>query len=173
MMKKMVNISEYIVHFNVLNFLKLYFYHLVFYFLGPVVIPIATVLDSFGMVRNMMFWGLGPFARNFWIQYSNWLLIFICGLLTFMKYFEVSLFGYKVTMDGIFYSQYMCLVLVVFIRSFIVAVRYGFSSDLRFEVLRSKRADAPFIIKDLLVPNWLNFSPDNLEVEIDSTFWRN
>ena len=76
-------------------------------------------------------------------------------------------------MEGIYFSQYAALALAIVIRAFIVAVRYGYSSDLRFQVIRSKRADAPFIIKDLLVVNWLEFHPDNLDIEIDSVFWRN
>lgn len=54
-----------------------------------------------------------------------------------------------------------------------MAVRYAFSSPLRYSILRSDRKEAPFITKDLLVQNWINTTPKSLEPEIDSVFWRN
>ena len=107
MMKKMVNISEYIVHFNVLNFLKLFLYHLIFYFAGPLVIPLIAAVDSFGMVRNMMFYGVDIFLPALVLQYSSWLFGTICSVLIILKYYQISVFGYPVVMNTNFYGGYI------------------------------------------------------------------
>ena len=60
------------------------------------------------------------------------------------------------------------------IRSFIIAVRYGSCSDLRFSLLRDQNQSAEFIGKDLLAAGWLNFDPTKgLLTEINSSLWRN
>lgn len=56
-MKKMVNISEYIVTFHKGPFFKMFLYHMIFYFLGPLIIPVILIFDSISLARNMMFYG--------------------------------------------------------------------------------------------------------------------
>lgn len=173
MMKKLVNISEYTVKFHVVNFIKVFIYHLIFHFFGPLVCVVIPIFDSFGMVRNMMFWGTHPFLRSVISQYLQWFFIFVASLLFILNYLRVEIFSYKINLDGVYFGQWLMLCLVVVIRSFIVSVRYGYSSKLRFQILKSTRADAPFITKDLLVPSWVFTHPNSLEIEIDSVFWRN
>ena len=60
------------------------------------------------------------------------------------------------------------------IRCFVIAVRYGFSSQLRFTMLKSSGQNAFYIGKDLFVRGWLNFDPEGgLLAEITSALWRN
>eukprot|EP00347_Sterkiella_histriomuscorum_P021309 403334452 len=173
MMRRLVNISEFTVKFHAKNFLKLFVYHLIFHFFGPLICVIVPIFDTFGMVRNMMFWGIKTFTRPVISQYLTWFFIFIMTVLYLLKTFQVEIFNYKITLDGVYFGQWLMLALVVVIRSFIVAVRYGYSSELRFKVLTSTRADAPFITRDLLVLSWLTTHPNMLDIEIDSVFWRN
>jgi hypothetical protein len=63
--------------------------------------------------------------------------------------------------------------LMVLIRSFIIAVRYGFTSKFRLSMLTKYSQDFGFISQDLLIPNWFNFNPDGLDLEIEGAIWRN
>jgi hypothetical protein len=62
---------------------------------------------------------------------------------------------------------------MVIIRSFIVAVRYGFSSRFRLKMIINAKQDFAFIAKDLLIPSWMNLSPEGLDPEIEAAMWRN
>eukprot|EP00347_Sterkiella_histriomuscorum_P001687 403371064 len=173
LMKKMVNISEYTVDFHLSNFIKLFLYHLVFFFFGPVILIIVPIFDSFAMARNMLFYGNGALPFFVYWQYFQWLCIATMTFMQAARYFQIEIAGHKITLEGIYYDQWIIVCMTVVIRSFIIAVRYGFSSELRFKVLRSSRADANYISKDLLGASWINTHPDTLEPEIDSVFWRN
>ena len=59
-MKKIVNISEYLVTFHTGPFLKMFLYHLIFFFTGPVIILVIIIFDSMSLARNMMFYGWEP-----------------------------------------------------------------------------------------------------------------
>jgi hypothetical protein len=60
------------------------------------------------------------------------------------------------------------------IRSFIIAVRYGSCSELRFNILKEGTQTAQFLGKDLLGRAWLAFDPiAGLLTEINSCMWRN
>jgi hypothetical protein len=60
------------------------------------------------------------------------------------------------------------------IRSFIIAVRYGACSELRFSLLRDQLHNAEFIGKDLLAAGWVFYDPQkSLLTEINSSLWRN
>lgn len=62
---------------------------------------------------------------------------------------------------------------MVVLRSFIIAVRYGFASEFRIKMLKTHKQDLSFIAKDLLLPTWMNFNPKGLELEIEAALWRN
>ncbi len=60
------------------------------------------------------------------------------------------------------------------IRSFIIAVRYGSCSELRFSLLKEGPKSKDFIGKDLLARGWLLLDPvAGLLTEINSCMWRN
>lgn len=56
-MKKLVNISEYLVTFHKGPFLKMFLYHLIFYFTGPFILLVIIIFDNPSLARNMMFFG--------------------------------------------------------------------------------------------------------------------
>jgi hypothetical protein len=77
-------------------------------------------------------------------------------------------------LKGIYLEQFLFYSLHLVIRSFIIAVRYGSCSDLRFSLLRDQNQSAEFIGKDLLANGWLNFDPSKgLLTEINSSLYRN
>lgn len=61
---------------------------------------------------------------------------------------------------------------MVILRAFIIAVRYGYASQFRVNMLTKFKQDAGYIQQDLLVPSWFNFSPEGLEIEIEAALWR-
>ncbi|CDW86475.1 UNKNOWN [Stylonychia lemnae] len=93
--------------------------------------------------------------------------------LILLKETNTKIFGLKVELRNIYLDQFLILSLTIIIRSFIVAVRYGFSSKLRFKVLRSTRKDATYVSQDLIAQSWVYTTPKQLDPEIDSVFWRN
>lgn len=62
---------------------------------------------------------------------------------------------------------------MVLIRAFIVAVRYGFTSKFRLSMLTKYSQNFNYISQDLLIPNWMNFNPEGLDIEIEAAMWRN
>ena len=89
-------------------------------------------------------------------------------------YFEsyLNYFGLNLKMSNIYPEQYFFYNLQVILRAFIIAVRYGFISEFRFKLLHTSRQDLSYIVKDLLLMNWISLHPDGLEPELDSVIWR-
>ena len=54
--KKIISVSEYIVNFKILRFIKIFMYHLLFFYIGPFVVPIIVILDNKDLACNMGFW---------------------------------------------------------------------------------------------------------------------
>jgi hypothetical protein len=85
------------------------------------------------------------------------------------------LYPYEDYLPGIYIEESFFLALHIVIRSFIIAVRYGFCSELRYLMLSSASQTDDFIGKDLFFRGWLEFHPTGggLSVEINSVLWRN
>lgn len=60
---------------------------------------------------------------------------------------------------GIYYEQFLYYALHIVIRSFIIAVRYAFCSELRYLMLTSASQNTQFICRDLFIVGWLSFHP--------------
>ena len=63
--------------------------------------------------------------------------------------------------------------IIIIVRCFIIAVRYGFSSDLRYNMLKEQVHNQDFLDKDLLGVSWLNPKANALMPEVEATMWRN
>ena len=72
--------------------------------------------------------------------------------------FELSVDGPY--LKGIYFEQFLFLSLHLVIRSFIIAVRYGSCSDLRFSLLQTDSQTADFVSKEYLANGWLFFDPN-------------
>ena len=79
----------------------------------------------------------------------------------------------EIQLKNIYVEQLFFFNLMIFLRSFIIAVRYGFASEFRMKMLTSRNQDFEFISSDLLLPIWMNFNPQGLQIEIEATMWRN
>jgi len=53
-LKKIVDISEYRVNFKALVFLKFFFYHLISFYLYPLIFVVVPLIDSMNLVHNML-----------------------------------------------------------------------------------------------------------------------
>lgn len=53
--QKVVDISEYAIEFNIGRFLLSFFYHILFFMIGPLTIPIVILISSKGFAVNMGF----------------------------------------------------------------------------------------------------------------------
>lgn len=71
-MKKIVSVSEYIVTFNVKRFIKIFIYHLLFFYIGPLVVPLVIILDNKQFACNMAFWLPTHLMPSFIVQYLLW-----------------------------------------------------------------------------------------------------
>lgn len=72
-----------------------------------------------------------------------------------------------------FFEQFFFYNLMVIIRCFIIAVRYGYASKFRIRMISKTKQDLSYITRDLLLPTWMNFHPPGLDVEIEAAMWRN
>jgi hypothetical protein len=71
-------------------------------------------------------------------------------------------------------EQILFISLHIIIRTFIIAVRYGSCSELRFSLLKDQTQTLDFLGKDLIGVGWLNFDPiKGLFSELNSCLWRN
>ncbi|CDW84101.1 UNKNOWN [Stylonychia lemnae] len=171
-LKRIINISEYIVAFNVWNFTRLFFYHLIFFYIGQGVIPLIMMFDKIQLANNLSFWKYNAHqSRFFFIQNGQWIAHLTMSTLMFVKYYHP--FDYHIDLKNIFLEQYLFLNLQILIRSFIIAVRYGYSSNLRFALLKTQTQGGEFIAKDLLVVSWIHTHPAGLDLEIEAVLWRN
>ncbi len=91
LMKKLVNISEYLVTFHIGPFIKMFLYHLIFYFTGPFIILVILTFDNISLARNMMFYGCSEgLSRSVFSQYLFFGLSTPMLVLTIFRFFEIE-----------------------------------------------------------------------------------
>lgn len=73
--------------------------------------------------------------------------------------------------NGINFGDRMFIILIIITRSFVIGVRYGFMSNVRYRLLHSK-ADFSWITNDFLFLGWLKPSPKTLHEEIEAAKFR-
>ncbi|CDW79246.1 UNKNOWN [Stylonychia lemnae] len=171
LVSKVIDISEFIVKFNVGRFIRIYVYHLLFWYLGLFSVPIITLFEGMQLVSNMQFW----FTKGFIVGFVNQLiqnsLNLILLLLFLNQRFEI--FPIKTELKNIYTEQFIFVSVQIIVRCFIIAVRYGYSSQVRFDLMKSGKQKVEFVNKDLLVLNWFVINPTSIDLEIESAFWRN
>ncbi len=53
---KVLDVSEYSTKFHVWRFVRIFIYHLFFWYLGPLVtVPVVSIIDSVAFSKNMSF----------------------------------------------------------------------------------------------------------------------
>lgn len=92
--------------------------------------------------------------------------LLVCLTLKFLNLYNIKL-------EGILIEEFYFMNITIFMRSFIIAVRYGYISEMRLRTLSSGVLEISKITSDLLVNNWLLFHPEYLNIEYESTMYRN
>lgn len=171
------DVSEFKVNFKVVRFLKVFLYHIVHFTLGPLCVIPIVIFDSAGLAKNSGFWPSKEQTRVVIIQYLVWLCCTYQYVTWLLRYFisgDDNVDGNEYWIPGIYNEQFYFFCLHLVIRSFIIAVRYGFCSELRYLLLSSKQQEISFVNKDLLGAGWLSFDPlEGLNQEISSSLLRN
>mmetsp|Transcript_2167 Transcript_2167/g.2086 ORF Transcript_2167/g.2086 Transcript_2167/m.2086 type:complete len:147 (-) Transcript_2167:1321-1761(-) len=130
----LINISEYEVKFKLKVLLKMFFYHLLWFAFGFLCVPVITLIDSFALAKNMSFWLTTTNKVSLYIQIFQWLFLVVLHVLYILKYFEVE----RVELKNVFFEQLLFLDIQMLIRSFIIAVRYSYASNLRLHLITHK-----------------------------------
>lgn len=163
--------------FKVGRFIRIFIYHLLFFYIGPFVVPIVMIFDSIGLAANMGFWYNTQITGSLINQTTSFVLIAYMYTMWFVNFFALGKFEFTDNgpyLTGIYFEQFLFFSLHLVIRSFIIAVRYGSCSDFRFSFLLTDSQTADFVSKDYLVNGWLNFDPEGgLLSEINSSLSRN
>ena len=166
---KIVNISEFVVCFKVKTFIKFFIYQLIFFYFGIFSLPFMLIVDNIALINNMLFWFQVKNKRTVFLQYTLWLMTdFLLICLTF-KFLNL----YNIELEGILIEEFYFMNITIFMRSFIIAVRYGYISEMRLRTLSAGVLEFSKITSDLLVNNWLLFHPEYLNIEYESTIFRN
>lgn len=168
---KIVNVSEYMIQFKVLVFLKFWIYHLLFFYVGFLSLLVITIVDSFSLVINMQFWFSSKVKATFILQIMQWLCVLTTTLFWVGKYYQI--FPFRIELKNIPFELFILFQSQCILRCFIIAVRYGYISNLRLKLLDSKPQLGDYINKDLLIRQWIALNPDNIKTELEATLWRN
>lgn len=157
--------------FKIRIFLKFFMYHVLFFYFGFLSLLVILPIDNLALANNMSFWVTTKNKLHLYVQGYQWAVNFIILLLLLEKQF--NLFGGRVPTKNIFIEQMIFYNIFVVIRAFIIAVRYGFISNLRLKILNAESKEYQYIGQDLLVPNWYNMHPKGLRIEIEGAIYRN
>jgi hypothetical protein len=148
---KVLDISEFSTKFNTARFLRVFIYHAVFWYFGPLNVLLISIFDSFELSKNMGFWFGTSDKRSLVFQFIiSFSTIFMVIMQLLKKYDKKNHH-----IPGIYIEQVLFYSLHMIIRSFIIAVRYGSCSELRFTLLRDGTQSSLFLGKDLLGRGWL------------------
>eukprot|EP00347_Sterkiella_histriomuscorum_P010073 403338785 len=170
--KRVVNISEFQVEFKLLNFIKFMIYHLLFFYIGPFASLIVLMVDSKYIMNNISFWVTTKNVPSFIVQLIQWISCMIVIGSWVQKEYKI-IKNIEVNLEYIYVEQLYFFNILVLIRSFVIAVRYGYNSRFRLKALSSLNYNLKYIEQDLLIPNWINLNPEGLDLEIEAALWRN
>eukprot|EP00347_Sterkiella_histriomuscorum_P012297 403369129 len=157
-------ISDSYVEFSVKRFIKYYFYHLLFQMvLGPLSVFILRLFDNFTFLRNMGFYG---FHYSFYFQISQYIPFIVA----------VGIYASVQGSDNAEYLDstelWMALV-VLFLRCFIVAIRYATTINSRLECQSEREFTGRDNEWEFLGAAWRDIQPVRLDIEIKHSMIRN
>ena len=156
--KKLVEREEYEISFNFGLAVKMFIYHILFFFLGIFGTAIILMIEGYELTKNMGFIG------NHWlfliVQYSTHTF-----LLSYIVVFHV------LPMKSVTYYEISFLIYTIIARCFIIAARYGFISSTRYQLYKSK-VNFNWISSDFLLFGWLKMSPKSLKEQIEASKYR-
>ena len=77
MISKLANVSEYMVEFRPLRFMKYMMYHLLFFYVGVAVNLLILIFDTKYIINNMSFWISTKNPVSFFVQIIQWISIMV------------------------------------------------------------------------------------------------
>ena len=132
-----LDVSEYKVKFKFFRLLKYMIYHLIFFFLGPLIIPILWIFESKSMAENASFLPTKSGKSVFFLQYFQWLICTSINVFWLLRLLDPYQHERGEWLSEVYFETYLYHILHIFIRSFIIGVRYGFCSEMRYLMLKS------------------------------------
>lgn len=118
----------------------------------------------------MAFWWPNSLGSPIYILYFTWITNILFLLLWFNKWFHI--FGNSYSLQGIYYDQFVFYNISLIIRAFLIAVRYGYCSSLRFSLMNKSVQETKYLSRDLLLVGWANYSREGIDSEIEAVLWR-
>ena len=87
-----LDISEYSTKFHVMRFIRIFFYHIIFWYCGPlIVVPLVAIFDSYALSFNMGFNVSRESIGNLLIQLLQFsVTIFLVIMQLLKRYQEVE-----------------------------------------------------------------------------------
>jgi len=140
----MVNVSEFQVHFNVAVFIKFMIYHILLFYVGPISCLFVLIFDTKHTINNMSFWISTQNKGSFVVQMIQWVsCIIVLGSWFQKDVYEIL--PIQIKLKHIYIEEFYFFNLMVLIRAFIIAVRYGFTSNFRLSMLTKHSQDFKYI----------------------------
>jgi hypothetical protein len=88
MIAAVLDVSEFTVTFNIMRFIRIFIYHLLFFYIGPFMLPLTFLIDSTGLAGNMGFWVKTSTVRVYVIQHILWLIGLFLTVMQYLRYME-------------------------------------------------------------------------------------
>ena len=145
LLSRIVNVSEFQVVFKFNYFIKFLFYHILFFYMGPAASLPVLLLDSTQAVNNMSFWVTTKNKVSFIVQLIQWVACITILGSWIQKDFRLFKFLPEIHLRYIFLEQLYFFNMMVVLRAFIIAVRYGFFSRMRMNMLCKYKQEVEYI----------------------------
>ena len=146
--------------FSFVRMSRFLIYHLLWFSLGLLSLAILIPLEGVAMCRNMAFF---PVHNRFFYEV----------LMQQMTFFLMVMMYFMNNPPNIYIEEVYFAILALFIRSFIIACRYGFISEERLRTVRKGKQKLVYLKSDLILFNIVSIRPQALEDEIPASIWRN
>ncbi|CAI2386762.1 unnamed protein product [Moneuplotes crassus] len=155
--KEYVETQEYRLEFNIWRCIKIFIYHMCWFFFGYLFGFVMLLIEGKNLTENM------GFLLGHQVKLGAHQAI---AYLSFISYMVLSIFSPNYWWFGDTSRKF--LIVMIMCRSFVIGVRYGFMSTARYRLLRSK-ANYSWIRSDLLLFGWLELTPKTLKEEINAS----
>eukprot|EP00347_Sterkiella_histriomuscorum_P007981 403346826 len=165
-------VQDFDVKFKFSRFLRLFLYHVLFYYIGPLSPIFITLFDTFKLSQNMGFMISMKMIRISFTQYFQFFCNAFLVLLFCNKYWKFIHF-IDIQLSDIFAEQFFFYNVQILIRSLIISIRYGFMSDSAFDHFRYSKSTTNEVASQLLVASWIATKISAIKLEVEATIYRN
>ena len=71
---RIVNVSEFMISFKKIVFIKFFIYHLLFFYFGFLSLAVIVPIDNLALANNMSFWVTTKNKLHLYVQSYQWLV---------------------------------------------------------------------------------------------------